>query len=567
MSDDEHTANIRSRPAGPILRPPALRPKHARSPREHHAMNLQLTPIRTALLASIALNLLISASSAEAHGLQPSMTSTPASGIMPTAATLDGNVSANGAPATAWFQWGTSTNYGNLTAATNLPFTNIYLPVSMAISNLTPNVTYHFCVAASNSYGLATGSDMTFLTPSIFTNLNAVLPGLSLSSVAWGDYDNDGLLDILVTGMLESGSPISQVYHNNGNGSFTLNTNAVLPGVYYGSVAWGDYDNDGRLDILLTGQPGSGGGISQVYHNDGGGNFSLNTNAVLPGVVDGSVAWGDYDNDGRLDILITGGTDSGSGISQVYHNNGDGSFSLNTNAVLPGVYDGSVAWGDYDNDGRLDILLTGDTGTTDTNWNGIYLSSVYHNNGDGSFTLNTNVVLPGVFNGSVAWGDYDNDGRLDFLLTGAIGLDEHEQPIPISRLYHNNGNGTFSWNTNAVLPGLCSGSAAWGDYDNDGRLDILLAGETGVDTNRDPIGICSVYHNNGDGTFSLNTNTALPGVYYGSAAWGDYDNDGRLDVLLTGQTGYDPDWNPIEISGVYRNLTSITNTPPAAPLA
>ncbi len=105
-------------------------------------MNLQLTPIRTALLASIALNLLISASSAEAHGLQPSMTSTPASGIMPTAATLDGNVSANGAPATAWFQWGTSTNYGNLTAATNLPFTTIYLPVSMAISNLTPNVTY-----------------------------------------------------------------------------------------------------------------------------------------------------------------------------------------------------------------------------------------------------------------------------------------------------------------------------------------------------------------------------------------------------------------------------------------
>ena len=90
--------------------------------------------------------------------------------------------------------------------------------------------------------------------------------------------------------------------------------------------------------------------------------------------------------------------------------------------MLPGVYNGSVALGDYDNDGRLDILLTGDTGAEDTNGNEILISQVYHNNGNGAFTLNTNAVLPGMFFSSVAWGDYDNDGRLDILLTGAIGL-------------------------------------------------------------------------------------------------------------------------------------------------
>ena len=346
MSDNEHTANNRSQPAEPILRPPALHPKPVPCPREQPAMKTHLASIWPGLLAAITLSVLFSAAPAHAHGQYPNMATAPASGILPTAATLNGNVSADSAPATAWFQWGTSSNYGNSTAATNLPYTNIALPVSMMISNLTPNVTYHFCVAASNSYGLATGTDMTFQTPSIFTNLGAVLPGVSLSSVAWGDYDNDGLLDLLLTGLLESGSPISQVYHNNGNGTFSLNTNAVLPGVYYGSVAWGDYDNDGRLDILLTGLTG----------------FDAEYNPIE--------------------------------ISSVYHNNGDGSFTLNTNAVLPGVVSGCAAWGDYDNDGRLDILLTGDTGTQDTNGNEILISRVYHNNGDGSFSLNTNAVLP-----------------------------------------------------------------------------------------------------------------------------------------------------------------------------
>ena len=125
-------------------------------------MKMNLAPIRPGLLAAITLSILFSVAPADAHGPQPSVTSAPASGITTTAATLNGTVNANGSAATAWFQWGATTNYGNLTSATNLLATNATLPVSIVVSNLTPGLTYHFCAAASNSYGMATGTGPDF---------------------------------------------------------------------------------------------------------------------------------------------------------------------------------------------------------------------------------------------------------------------------------------------------------------------------------------------------------------------------------------------------------------------
>src|SRR4030042_1388192 len=127
----------------------------------------------------------------------------------------------------------------------------------------------------------------------------------------------------------------------------------------------------------------------------------------------------------------------------------------------------SSTWGDYDNDGYLDILLTGAVigGSKQ-----IQISRIYHNNGDNSFTEQTDINLAGVFMSSVAWGDNDNDGYLDILLTGSTG--DWQNITPVYKIYHNNGDNTFTEQTGIALAGDREGSAAWGDYDNDGNLDI-----------------------------------------------------------------------------------------------
>jgi hypothetical protein len=183
-------------------------------------------------------------------------------------------------------------------------------------------------------------------------------------------------------------------------------------------VAWGDYDNDGRLDFLITGHDNDGSDhyFSQLWRNTGSGftNVTATVAPGLPGVDTSSVAWGDYDNDGRLDFLLTGYYNDGSDhiISQLWRNTGSGFTNVPLPGV-PGVYSSSVAWGDYDNDGRLDFLITGDYFDGSDH----IISQLWRNTGSGF----TNVPLPGVpgvVYSSLAWGDYDNDGRLDFLLTG-----------------------------------------------------------------------------------------------------------------------------------------------------
>lgn len=388
----------------------------------------------------------------------------------------------------------------------------------------------YISVTVQNAWGSASAFSSFSVTPPV-VDIGAGVSGVSNGSVAWGDYDNDGYLDFAFTGYTGS-AYLARIYRNNGNSTFT-DINAGLTGVQHSSMAWGDYDNDGYLDLLIAGHTGSA-YITRVYRNNGNGTF-LDINAGLVGLRYGSVAWGDYDNDGRLDILATGFTGS-LYIARVYRNNGNGTFS-DIGAALTGVRYSAAAWGDYNNDGRLDILIAGSTSSEN-------VTRVYRNNGDGTFS-GFGAGLPNVNMGSVAWGDYNSDGWLDILLTGNTGS------TYITRVYRNNGNGTFS-EISAGLPGVYNGTAVWGDYDGDGRLDILLAGNTGSAK------ITAVYRNNGDGSFS-NANAGLPGLHFAAAAWGDLDNDGRLDMLLNGHTGV------VVLSRVYRNHGSLINTPPAPP--
>jgi PKD repeat protein/predicted nucleotidyltransferase len=436
---------------------------------------------------------------------------------------------------------------------------------STIVTGLSQGVAYSFQVT---EYIGTTGSELYYRlsgedNPGIFScglfseQSEIYLDKVYNSSVTWGDYDNDGDLDVLLTGnnSFESGSAsVSKIYSNNGNNSFTEQTGINLFGVQNGSVTYGDYDNDGDLDILLTGTTTGSFPVSKIYRNNGNNTFNEQIGISLIGTSFSSTAWGDYNMDGYLDILLTGQGAGSNLISKIYKNNGNSTFTEQVDINLTRVSKGSAVWGDYDNDGDLDILLTGNNsfGTQKS------VSLIYKNNGDNSFTKQTDIILPGVMNSSVAWGDYDNDGDLDILLTGN---NSDGATTYISRIYRNNGDNTFSYQSGIKLDGVASSSVAWGDFDNDRDLDILLSGRLisgGF--------ISKIYRNNNNNTFTEVTDISLTGVGYSSVAWGDYDNDGDLDILMTGQSA-----GSTVVSKIYRNNQIMkagdysANKKPAAP--
>lgn len=380
-----------------------------------------------------------------------------------------------------------------------------------------------------------------------FSETSISLPGVMSGRAVWGDYDNDGDLDILLIGDTSStgNEYVSKIFRND-IGNF-VNINASLVGVAIGSAAaWGDYDNDGDLDVVLGGATGPNGlnPITKIYRNDGG--VFVDLNAGLPATIGGSVDWGDYDNDGDLDLLITGAqTWNGNFLSRIYRNDG-GSF-VNINANLPGVWGSSVRWGDYDNDGDLDITLTGFGGTA--------ISTLFRN--DEQNFVNVSAPFDPANSGTVAWGDYDNDGDLDLLFSGELAGGDS---VSNTTLYRND-SGTFENVYPSFVPLICS--VAWGDYDNDGDLDVVTAG-AGIYGGFD---LRSIVYRNDGGVFVVVD--SLTGIWGGSVAWGDYDNDGDLDILLTGATRNTNPYNPV--TKIYRNnLGSNTfgqNTPPTIPPA
>lgn len=469
-----------------------------------------------------------------------------------TSAALNGMAHPGGTNTSAWFQWGTTTNYGNTTSPQAVGSGTSNTNFNRLVSGLASGVTHHFRTVASNALGVAFGTNQSFV-PTLFADIGAGLPGIIRPpgyvgywqrSAAWGDYDNDGRLDIA----LSATNFVITIWRNTGAGfSFAL-------GVPFGysPLCWTDFNHDGRLDLAMNGY---------LLGNTNGGFDLTSVPFALPAGYELAGGWPvlqDFNNDGRRDYLLSTFLFETSSTqfkraTLLSLNGSDGFFPMTNHPVGAA---GPLAWGDFDNDGRADVAVTGFTDQP-----GGSLAEIWRNTGNGFVNLQSG--LPGVVNGSVAWGDYDNDGRLDLLLTGMT----NNVATPISQVWRNTGGG-FS-NIQAGLPGVSVGSGEWGDYDNDGRLDILLVGKTNLTTQTGGT-ICQLWRNTGAG-FVRVPDFGMPGLCGGTAAWGDYDNDGRLDILLVGYTNWFANLPQARfyptgaVSQVWRNFTSLANTPPNAP--
>ncbi len=383
--------------------------------------------------------------------------------------------------------------------------------------------------ALSENLAYAVGATIYKYSPdeiAKFQDTNAGLSGLSgaENQMQWGDYDNDDDLDLFVSGEeTPSFQKFAGIYRND-NGNFAK-IDASLDGVNIGNAKWGDYDNDGDLDLLLSGS-GENGATTKIYKNTNGAfdDIAAPLEAVIFSVVD----WVDYDNDGDLDVFISGLSTRLGPLTRIYQNNG-GEFSEITAALL-NVFDAADDWGDYDHDGDLDLLLLGQSSPGN-----VPPSILVYRNENGRFALSsisiTGITEQGI--GSARWGDYDNDGDLDILLG--------------TRLYRND-DGAFA--NISFRFGETGKDAEWGDFDNDGDLDILQSSGPGI-----------IRNNNGNFEFLL---TTISPQQASAMAWGDFDKDSDLDVAVAGALNLAEEIFALKI---YRNETSMINTPPTTPFA
>ncbi|HJN30966.1 MAG TPA: Ig-like domain-containing protein [Candidatus Latescibacteria bacterium] len=403
------------------------------------------------------------------------------------------------------------------------------------------------------------------------------LPGVWAGDATWGDYDRDGDQDLVLIGEIRSDDGtcrrIARVMRND-DGLLVEDVaqSDRLVGVYFGEARWADTDGDGDLDLAIAGWDENGDESLRVYTNDQGASESdrlltLDLNQInddgsasLTGVRYADMAWGDPDRDGDLDLVVTGMSAGGTSLTRLYAND-RGRLTqdeFNSEALL-NVHNGDIAWADIDNDGDLDLSLSGENVIADGGLAAI--TEFYTNDPTGTLTLEQGIDLgsdgvTGMSNqvkrGALSWSDFDGDGNLDLALSG-----RDAALNAVLKIFRNRPAGTLTEDGSFFLNRFqrVDGGAHWIDYDNDGDADLAVVGRTVLSNHQ------AFVFENRDGELSgVSVEEDIEGLSGGPTVWGDYDGDGRADLLIT---GVDADGQRQSI--LYSSRVSAANRAPEAP--
>lgn len=316
------------------------------------------------------------------------------------------------------------------------------------------------------------------------------------------DYRLLSLLVILASTIGVKGQPFTEV--SAGIGVFSENR---------GVASFGDYDNDGDLDLLIGGNVNEVETEMKIYRNDAG--QFVDIGAAISPLGNGRADWLDYDGDGDLDLLLVG-RGAFSNISRLLRN--DNGLFLDIVAPFETVVSAYASSADYDSDGDLDVLLHGFQPETNQR-----ITRLYRND-DGTF-VEVQTDIRGLDSGTSDWGDFDNDGDSDLLIAGT---DAAGNSQVFTEIYRND-HGILTKHE-APLVGVRASAALWSDVDNDGDLDIVLSGlERGPGP---PLPVISVVYENAAGVFSARD--TLTGTVNSEVLTGDYDGDWDVDLLIRG---------------------------------
>jgi hypothetical protein len=403
---------------------------------------------------------------------------------------------------------------------------------------LQPDTRYYYRVFAKNS----TDSSMSDVIGS--TTLSADLIRQSQGDITtdkafnvggfWDDYNNDGNYDLYVSGN-------NRLYKNQGG----ILNNSQLTFSSSGTGAWGDYDNDGDDDLFLTDYLNGSGSPPLLYENGGNGTFQPASAMIQPDGRINNAVWTDYNNDGFLDLYISY---FDLGYGKLYRNNRNKTFSFVfkfDNAI------GYASFADYDNDGDDDLIVMG-----------AGLTAVYKKT-DSVFTRDLVSTLAQTIENcrGVSWADFDNDGDIDLFVPVFLSNGQ-------SKIYINSGSGMFTSNSTffSNVDGAAFGSA-WADYDNDGFQDIFISRSSKKN---------KLFRNKLAQFWEVPSSVLLSENFKSypydempsmGCAWGDYNNDGFLDLYVAVDAGFDSrlymngtnqyNWISILLKGTTSNKNAI----------